>query len=189
MATADLQKVVTVPGRLCYTPTDLTLPFPHGGTSLGVVRQIVVLPNVNHKEVGLDPHGGEPGEVVYLGSRPRLVATFRGFDVDAVSKLFPYSATTPATQPAGRVIQHPGTKREGTLGSSSSISLLFSADNPEHPSALFYKAIPVLDPNTRILFQRGTVWEYTGSFIAIRGRDSQNNLASVAMGKLELLTL
>ena len=38
MGTAKSNRVLHLPGRICKSPTNLALDFPHGGTALGLVR-------------------------------------------------------------------------------------------------------------------------------------------------------
>lgn len=187
MALVDVNKIVQVPGKLAIAPADLSLPFPHGGTSLGAVRSMLAIPGIKHKDVPYDPYGPEPGEVLYIGSRWSLVATFRGYDADAVATVFPNVTAAPSGRSSSSVkIAHPGSNAPGSKRSGSAVKLIFTADDPQHPSAIFFRAIPIVDPGLEIPLERGSDWEFTGTFLAIR-RASDGNAAAV--GLLEVLSV
>lgn len=187
MALVDINKIVEVPGKLAINPTSFTVAFPGNGTALGAARNVLVLPQITTKEVPVDPWGPEPGEVIYTGARYRIVATFRGFDPDAVSTVFPNVKVAPAGRASSsKAIVHPGTNAPGAKLSGNAVELVFwPEDQYEHPAVIFFRAIPVVDPSTTIWITRGTQWEFTAGFVAIR-RVSDGN--SAAIGLLEVLT-
>lgn len=187
MATTDVNRIVQVPGRLAINPSSFTVPFPGNGTALGAARSILCLPQIVQKEVPLDPYGPEPGEVIYIGSRWKIVAICRGYDPDAIATVFPNVQVAPAGRASSsKAIVHPGTNAPGSKRSGSAVELVFWPDDQlEHPAAVFFRAIPIVDPSTEIWLTRGKQWEFTAAFLAIR-RVSDGNAAAV--GLLEVLT-
>lgn len=185
MALVDVNRIVQVPGRLAISATSFGT-FPGGGTSLGAVRSILAFPKVVHKEVPNDVYGPEPTEVIYIGSRWSIVVTFRGFDPDAISTVFPNVTAAPAGRASSsKTLVHPGTKAPGYKRSADAIPLTFWPDDPQHMAVHLYRAIPIVDPATAFVFERGTDFEFTASFVAIRR--ASDGLSAVA-GLLEVLT-
>lgn len=187
MAAIDLGRIVSVPGRLCVGPTDLSLPFPHGGTSLGATRGIVFRPSYRFGEVPYECFGGEAGEVVYLGASGRAAAILRGVDADAWKAIVPETADGPTTQQAGVVTSFPGSTRAGAFRSGTAVKLLVSPDDElAHPALILYRAVPWVDPTAALLWQRGVVQELEVGFTALR-RASDARAWQIA--RLDLVTL
>lgn len=186
MAAIDLDALVSVPGRICVGPTDLSAAFPHGGTAWGATRGVVLLPQIRHGEVPYDALGGEPGEVIYLGASWRLAAVVRGLDADVVAGLFPNVVAGPATKQTGQTIDHPGTVRAGAKRSGSAVKLLFSPDDPTHLGVLLHRAVPVVDPAAAVALRHGASIEVPMAFVALR---RSSDARAVQVGRLELLTL
>jgi hypothetical protein len=154
MATYDVRSVLRAPGRLCYSPTDLSTAWPHGGTGLGAVRGVTVRPFLSQFPVTAEERGGEPVEFLRPGEWWGLSAFLRGWDPDAVGRIFPNTVT-------GTVTQHPGVEipgssvRAGHRVSDNAVKVLFTPDNTDDvPAVLFYAAVPALDAQAELYFGR-----------------------------------
>lgn len=186
MATEDLSRIVAVPARLCVGPTDLSIPFPHGGTALGATRGLAFAPSYGFGEVPYECFGGEPGEVVYLGAKARLAAVLRGLDPDAVAAVFPNVVQGPPAKEPGQTIDYPGSVRPGAFRSGSAVALLASPEDDSAPGVYLPRAVPVVAPDALAAFQRGIFLELAVAFVALR-RASDGRAWQV--GPLRLVTL
>lgn len=186
MAAEDLTRIVAVPARLCVGPTDLSLPFPHGGTALGATRALAFSPSYRFGEVPYECLGGEPGELVYLGASGKLAAVLRGLDPDAVATVFPTATSGPATKEPGKTIDYPGSVHPGAFRSGSSVALLASPEDDTAPAVYLPRAVPFVDPGALFAFQRGVFLELAVGFLALR-RASDSRAWQV--GPLRLVAL
>lgn len=185
MGTPDVARILAgVPGRLCVGPMNLATAFPHGGTALGLVRELAVRVLTARAEVVAEEFGAEAVEQVYLGQRWALVGTMRSLDDDMVQRLFPATATGTTTQ--HRVISYPGTARAGDLRSASSVVLCFSPDDLDrHPMVLFHRALPLVEEQAELQARLDQEAGFAFAFLAIRATDGR----AVSLGQREDLTL
>lgn len=184
MASADVRKVLRVPGRLCAAPTDLSTAFPHGGTALGIVRDLAFRPNLKQRRVTAEEFGGEIVETIIGGESCVLACVLRGMDNDAVTKAF--LNTSAGSSSGDRTIQYPGSSRAGTLGSSRSFKLLFSPrDTTNHHGLILYNAIPLVAESAELQLAIGQEMGIAVVFVAYR--TSTPNLYQIA--KLADMTL
>lgn len=150
MSAADLGSIDHVPGRLSFGGTSLATAWPHGGTGLGVVDQIRVLPN---RKLGFvkDEGYGRTSSVIDLGEEWWLFAILRGFDADAVEKVFP--ATRAGAVSGKRGIFYPGTTfRPGTA--ITSVKLIFTPDDEfNHRFLVMRAAVPAAQEQTELLHE------------------------------------
>lgn len=145
MATADLNQVLQVPGRLCISPTDLTTAFPHGGTALGEVYQATAMQTSSWFDVRAEEFGGIPVDSVFSGESWVFGAVLRQFDETAIGTVFPNTVTGTTTKRVGikSWFDAASPVRPGTLGSSRSVKLLFSPlDSDRNRAVIFYRAMP-----------------------------------------------
>ncbi len=146
MASPDPRKVIRgLTGSLCTDPTDLDAAFPHGGTAIGLTRDMVFTPG----ERAVLIHAEEFGNVVREGFRvqdsPVFTAVLRQWDDDGVAAIYPDTATGDSGRTLIRSRANTNANRSGTKLSASAVKLLFSPDSPDqHPFIIIYKAIPVL---------------------------------------------
>lgn len=176
MATADPRAILNVPGRICYGPSDLSTAYPHGGTDLGSVRQVVVRRVDARHEIRDEAFGQEIRDIVWGGENWALAFILRQFDENAVATIFPNTATGTTTQHIG--IAAPGTVRPGTLLGTRSVVLLFSPYAPEiSPACLFYKAIPLPEETVELNLAIGKRFEIGCVFVGVR--DTSNRIAQV----------
>lgn len=148
MATADPGSIIRVPGRLSHSCTSLTTAWPHGGTGLGLCDQIIIKPNRRVLPIRDEGYGAVV-EGIDLGEEWMLMATLRGWDEDAVNKLFP--ATTVGSTSAKRGVYYPNAFRPGTKLSASAIKLVFTPDDEfNHRFLVIRSALPLTKSDTEI---------------------------------------
>ena len=148
MSAQDVDRVLRNGGKLCFNPTDLTAAWPHGGTGLGVVGDVVLQQTWLTEDANAadDRHAGEVVETYFLGELWKLAFAIRQWDDDPVNLLMAHHKAG-----ATRTIvtdQYTGTtaRRPGTRLSTSAVKLLFTPeDYLANPAVLFYKAIPCLE--------------------------------------------
>ena len=158
MATSNPRNIRRFKGRLTWNPTDLTTVFPHGGTELGLVRDLVFRFGIATEEIRAEEWGNVPTEYVYSGTSGFLVAILREFDNDAVGVIFP---DTPAGAATGDQILRgaasgSGVALGGTLLSTLSGVLVVSPDSPETQEFLvLYNAIPMVEEASKLQISAG----------------------------------
>jgi hypothetical protein len=148
MATANVNQIRTIPGRLIKDPTDLSSAPNFGGTPLGLFRDVEFRFGYRTELITAMEYGGTPVESVYLGETAVLAGLLRSEDADAIGSIFPNS--TLGTSSGERTIDgnafQTGKNRSGYLLSSKAIKLLFAPKDYERdPFIVIYKAIPALE--------------------------------------------
>jgi hypothetical protein len=177
MAQSNVVNVLYTPGKLCKNPTNLALPFPHGGTELGLVRQVVIARTHTEARITAEEFGSEVVENIYLGEVWTVGFRLRTYDNDAIADLFPN--TTVGTS-GNRVISHPGSNRAGRLESQDAVKLCFSPLNAEtHPMLLMYRAIPMLEETVEFNVSMAEPLEFGCIFLGIR--DGTNRVIAFGM--------
>ena len=183
MADLNINRVLSVPGRFCYGPTDLSAAFPHGGTALGYVGEIAYRPNISYEGFPGEEYGDAfVARLRYIGTGA-VSAVLRQWDEDALALHWP---DTTATADDNVRISVPGTARSGDEVTGEGIVLLFSPLDPRNPGALFFNAIPELDETLQLRFNLSDDLVTAVSFACMRdstGRDVQvdilDNLSAV----------
>lgn len=141
MAIPDVTNIRSLRGWLCKDPTDIGLPFPHGGIALGVVKDGTFRPGIRTRVLVAEEWGNSPVEGVYAGEACILTCLLREFDADAMDSVFPNSVS-------GTVRNYPSTTREvrpGALATDRKIALLFSPrDIGDNPFIVIHKAMPMV---------------------------------------------
>lgn len=149
MSAPDLTGLLYLPGELVISPTDLTIAFPHGGTRIGLLRDIVIRPGQANTVVRTEEFGAEVVEIIEGGREWILAAALRGYDDDAIRRVFPTTAVGAET--GRRVITDGGDARAGARGSARSVPLLFSPDDTgRRPAILFHRAIPMVSESAAL---------------------------------------
>lgn len=142
----DVSQVFRVPGRLSVGPTDLSAAWPHGGTGLGTVSEIVISPAVQYAIVTGDEFGGEVLDYVELGSSWILGAVLREWNSYNVDLIF---NTATGAVSGEKVVSYPSASRPGSK--VSSVVLLFTPyEQDVHPAFLAYRAIPLVPETTAL---------------------------------------
>lgn len=182
MATTDITKVVSVPGRLVKDPTSLAGSYPYGGTSLGAIRAAMAIPDYRYAPVEVDEWGGEASDLLYLGASWKFLCVFRGLDYDATGAVFPNTSASGGY----RNLTHPGTVEPGTLLASTAIKLLFVPDDVTTAEAVYFpRAIPFLAKDCELQQHHDAVREFAAGFLAIRTSGG----AAVTVALLSRITL
>lgn len=140
MSLLDPNSSLRVPGRLVADPTNVATAFPHGGTSLGLVRAISFRPGYLTEGLPFEEYGGKIGELIDGGESTRLGVVLVGFDDDMTSRIFPETSVGGGAGKRG--LKSSDATRAGRLGSASGFKLLFSPrDTANHPALILYNAV------------------------------------------------
>lgn len=184
MATPNPANILHSPGRLSFGPADLTTAYPHGGTSLGIVRQIAASPNAQYRSVTAEEYGGEVVEQLYVGEAWTLAAILREYDDDAMAAIFQNTSTGSVSQHT--LIEHPGANRAGRLlVAAKGIILVFTPDAPDTNFVVFHRAIPMVGEAAELSLSHNTPMEIAVVFAGVR--DAAGKMVSV--GRAEDITL
>lgn len=179
MAVKDDKKVLRAAGKCCANPTDLTLPFPHGGTALGDQAFMEAYYDQRHFAV-IAEELDEVVEVARGAVRGRVDLVFRQWDADALA-LF-YDAELIGDQPQLAV---PGDRIAGALGSSTAVTLMISPDRLGDPALIVHVAIPTVGATLPVRYGNLRELQFVARFDAIR--DSSSRMYS--MGALDEISV
>lgn len=153
MAQGSVRDILRVPGQLCLDPTDLSIDFPHGGTAIGIVRDIEFRYGIRTGLVTAEEWGSTPVETVFSGESAVLACVLREWDDDAINSIFLNTTVTTGFAERRSVISRAATdgKRAGALLSSKSSIVCFSplALN-DHPMLIVRKGIPLVDESAML---------------------------------------
>lgn len=166
MATHDVRAIRRVPGRLAFGCTDLTLAWPHGGTGLGVVRDIELVRYAREWPATSEAFGGMPVEYLEAGAAWGVRGVLRTLDPDALDKAFGNTSTGTVSQ---RPVVSSGptdTVRAGNWLSARSFVLVFTPEGATHarsasepdvdaPFVVLYRCLPVMGDPFQIVLNRG----------------------------------
>ncbi len=176
MSTASTRGILRIPGRLCYGASlDLTAAFPHGGTAIGMCRDIVFHPGVKTLTDEAEEFGGVVTKAYFAGEKPFLSCVLRDFDNDWISTVFPNTSAGVVT--GDRVISSkPGDDTENRAGTGiTAIKLCVSPHSPNrHPFVVLMAAFPAVDETQELQFSLGEEVGLAGVFWAgvdTSGRD------------------
>lgn len=156
MATPDARSILRVPSRLCFSPANLSNDYPHGGTAMGVVARMAFKPGITTSEIIAEEFGNTSVEAVYCGENAVFACYLRGWDNDALQKMFPN--TTLGASSGNRYARYEpgvsGQNRPGMTLSDLAVSLFVSPDSPDHhPGLLIYRAVPMLEETAELAFR------------------------------------
>jgi hypothetical protein len=170
VASADLNQCLAVPGALCINPTDLTLPFPHGGTALGEVYMARAAFTSGYFDVTAEEYGNRVVESVYSGENIAFGAILRQWDEAAVGAVFPNTATGAKSQRVSVKGWEDAASpvRPGHLASSRSVKLLFTpTDSDRCRAVMLYRALPRVAEAVDLRFAINARQEIPVLFLAI----------------------
>lgn len=192
MSAASALKAMRVPGTLVLNPTDLTAAYPHGGTPLGLVRDVVISRRELTFEVTAEEFGGEIADVLYMGEEWLIVFSLRGWDNDAIGNLF-FNTSLP-TKSDERALSWPGVSPSGIVagqmvgGTSSLAKIVFSPEDlGGHKGVYFRSAIPEVAEELELSMTRANEMTLSAGFRALR--DPSTPAGSVQVALLEDITL
>lgn len=145
-------------GRLSYGCTDLTAPWPHGGTRIGMVGDVgVFLPSE------WDPLPQEEtnsaSKVVWLGGDVVVWLTLADWDNTGLAFFVPNTA-----QAGGHtILEWPGSDVLAGVGTTEYSNVVFTPSDPSQPGFVLYKAAPLPQVNARLalssLLSTGTLFK------------------------------
>ncbi len=145
MTTAVPNSAQLAGGRLFYGVDDATIVAPYGGTELGLVASVFVVPPLGVIHLPMEEDGSTT-RTIYIGGDAVAGALLPTFDANAVAALYPGAAT--GTE-GGPIIAYPG--KVGQTGEVLT-NLLFVPTNPAHNAWLMPLAQPATDEQSRLWF-------------------------------------
>lgn len=181
----ELAAALSVPTRLVVAPTNLAAAYPYGGTSIGLVRDVVLEVQSADLEVTAEEFGQEVVDVVDGGESWKIRAAVRGWSRAAHDALF-LEASTSSTTGKPLAVAPATNRRAGRLRSSDAVVLLAVPHDPtRHPAILFRSAIPRRAAPLLVEFGLSTELLWGVSWTAIRDAAG----AAAQIGLLEDLSL
>lgn len=155
MSAPDLSKILRVPGRLSHSPTSLSTDYPHGGTALGTVGALDLLPIDTPFVVTAEEFGGSPVDAVSGGPFWVLDGVLREYDADALAILFPCYAAGARGGPTVQIrATTSGTRAGQRLGASLSRVIVFTPDAvDDYPLVVIRRAVPAIQDTARLAFR------------------------------------
>ena len=133
---------------------DFDTAYPHGGTALGLVRDVQLRRTEGRQTITAEEFGVEVVDEVYTGEAWILAFALRGWDSDAILEVFPN--TNLGISSKFRGVDYPGTTtKPGALRSGSATKVLFTPDDTaNHPAVYMPNAIPELAEDLTISLGR-----------------------------------
>ena len=153
MATPNVRNILRIPSRLAISPTDLTTDYPHGGTALGLTRDLVFHFGAKTTLSTAEEWGGVVTKAWYSGEAPFVACVLRELDNDALAAVFPNTSTGSVSQ--NKIVSYtPAASgyRPGLDLAGKVVKLVVSplaADR--HPFILLYAAVPTLDAEASLM--------------------------------------
>lgn len=184
-ATADIARVLRVPGRLVINPSASTFAtgeFPFGGVPIGRSRMAVLEPLSKGYRVEAEGLGRASDSL--RGDQRFVFACFlRGWDNSSLAMAFPDMAEEGATQ--HQVLSAPGGRLTGASALARGVVLLYCPDDTIHaPGVLIRNAVPTWGSGAELLLRRTEELGLSLTFECVR--DAEGRILSV--GHLEDIT-
>lgn len=181
-------RIRRIPGSLCKDPTDLSTAYPHGGTDLGAVRDMVFKPQAKTRGIPAEEFGPQLIDLVLAGENAIFGVVFRDLnDDDWISTVFPSAGTGDSGRALLTGDPASGT-RAGTLLSTRSAKLFFSPDSvDQHQGVLIYKALPLPEESAQLQLSIGQEVGVAAMFHAIPSSAHSNQ--TYQFGRVGDLTL
>ncbi len=132
MAAPDVTKTHWTQGRLAA-----------GGTILGHVESIRLVPTTRSYQLTMEEYGGEGGDVVEFGHDWVCVALIRGWDQDALNTVFASTSGDRVTEPGITI---------GSMGSGRAVSLVYTPDDSSDEGFTLNVAIPQIQASHELNF-------------------------------------
>ena len=184
MSTSSALQAMYVPGRISCLLSgqtyNLDTAYPHGGTALGLLRDVQVRRSEGRFDVVGEEFGQEIVDQVYLAESWVLAFALRGMDDDALGAVFPNTFTGSVTKNKG--IAYPGSSlTPGTLRSGSAVKVLFTPDDTDNHNAVYFpNAIPQVTETINVDFVRASELMIACAFRALRAGSTQGRLCQIA---------
>lgn len=150
------RNILKIPGKLVKDPTNLSLPYPYGGTEIGVCRDNML--TFNQKvDFPMAEEFGAPAAAILGSETPYFGCVLRSWDDSMVSAVW-HNIQTASSGEVGIIGKVSGVSinRAGTNLVSRGFKLLFApiADD-RHPSVLLYNAIPMPNESAELQLSIG----------------------------------
>lgn len=170
MASNDTGSLVFAGASISINPTDLlngSAPA-WGGTALSLAKNVVVKISRKVKFIREEPFGPMPFTGIDLGESVAVVGGFRTYDPDVVQKVFASTGTGASTGARQIVYPNGNTYRTGGLISDLGIKLLITPDDVDNQRFFYlYNAVPLLEEDAQLPFQRDEEWVIPFRFIGL----------------------
>lgn len=166
MAAPDVEKVQGATGRLVLNPSNLSLSFPYGGTALGLVANVALMPIERRFLNTAEEYGGMVVEEYDMGRDWLMSCSVRGFDAALLNFMFPNVTSGGVTETL--------TQNRGAAMSARSGVLLFAPRDSTHYGFILYRALPRVKESGRMPFSVHERTSFAAIFRAIpdsAGRD------------------
>lgn len=171
MADLKPEDVLNIPGRIALSPTDLSAAYPHGGSAVGIIGDVVYEPNYQYRPF-LMREGGKRGfDLIEVPSDGMLTVLCRQWDPEVIGSIYPASTTQTDGSELGRV-----TGSSNRFIGSNGIKIAYSPLDETKKGVLFYHAIPTI-MRLRLAFARNIETVHLASFYLLR--DSSDRYAAV----------
>lgn len=165
------RNVIRAPGKLVKNPTNLNTAYPHGGTELGEVRQMVFRFGMESEKLVAE-EWRRPVSVIITDEIAIMAGILRSYDNDLLATLFPNTSTGTSS---GAVVVNSfanAGNRAGYDMAAQSVKLLFSPQAVDHhPMILVYNAVPLPDNSANLRLAVGE--EYGLAFMFLVTPDSR----------------
>jgi hypothetical protein len=192
----DPTAALSVPGRLILGPTQpalLTgLPLgadgmpTYGGTALGYVSGVVVVPEVEHAYALSESTGLNRAKTYRGGEQSALVFTLVQYDPQVNDQAWASSGASAGGYSGANTLSLPAQGRSLQPGLvPPSLPLLFAPDNVEHPAVLLYAPAWMLQSAQKLAFLMQRPLESV--LVVVAGVDAAGH--DLAIGRLEDLSL
>ena len=184
MSTSSALQAMYVPGRvscqLSGQTYNLATAYPHGGTALGLLRDVQIRRTEGKFDLIAEEFGQEIIDEVYMAESWVMAFALRGMDDDALGAVFPNTFTVSETKNMG--VAYPGASRSpGSLRSSSAVRVLFTTDDTENHNAVYFpNAIPQVAEGLVVDFARASELMIACAFRGLRASSSQGSLCQIA---------
>lgn len=170
MSIPDVSEITTNPIRLVFDPTDLSLPYPFGGTAIGTTKGHILRYQRSSFSVFAEEFGGEVTAKHDTGFSYLFLCILREWDSDAIDKIYPNTVIGDKT--GERVVVHPGTATPAIA--DRGVKLLGAPlDIKRGIGFIMYNALPELDEAADILLEHINDFELPLVFTGIRDGSSR----------------
>lgn len=165
MSTSDR---IFAPSRICINPTDLSAAWPHDGTDLGYVRNVVATCEAEQREIVAAEWGREVVDAVEGGEVWRVSFALRGASPTALASVF-LGFDALGTDGWGRMIHPSATRLPGRTRAQDAVALLVEPLDPDNgPCTYLAGAIPKRAAQLDMTCALREELSYGASFVAGR---------------------
>lgn len=184
MSTSSALQAMYVPGRISCQLSgqtyNLATPYPHGGTALGLLRDVQIRRGEGRQVVIAEEFGQEVVDELYMYESWAMAFALRGMDEDAMGAVFPNTTTGSVTK--NKVISYPGSSiKSGDLRAASAVKVLFTPDDTENHNCVYFpNAIPGTSEVLSMDFVRSSELVIACVFRALRTTSAVGSMCQIA---------